>query len=107
MKIFAVSVVIQLRSGGNLANMMERVTWVIRERMRLNRRARVLTAEAQLSKWVLLALPILLFLGLSLMRPEYMQPLYSTSAGRIMLLVGTGSLLIGSWLMNRMSVLRY
>lgn len=70
MQIFAASVVIQLRSGGNLADMMERVTWVIRERMRLNRRARVLSAEAQLSKWVLMGLPIVLFLGLSVMRPE-------------------------------------
>src|SRR5688572_27817276 len=39
MKIFATSVCIQLRSGGNLADMIDRVAWVVRERMRLSRRA--------------------------------------------------------------------
>jgi tight adherence protein B len=107
MRIFAVSVIIQLRSGGNLAEMMERVTWVIRERMRINRRARVLTAEAQLSKWVLIALPIVLLVGLSLFRPEYMQPLYTTQSGQLMMVAGGLSMCIGSWIMSRMSVLKY
>jgi tight adherence protein B len=106
-KIFAASVVIQLRSGGNLADMMERVTWVIRERMRLNRRSRVLTAEAQLSKWILLALPLVMFMGLSVMNPGYMEPLFSSFAGKVLLTIGAASLLLGSWIMNRMAILKY
>jgi len=107
MRIFAASVIIQLRSGGNLADMMDRVAWVIRDRMRLNRRARVLTAEAQLSKWVLLALPIGLFVALNLMNRQYMQPFFDTFEGGMMLLVGGVMLAIGTWIMNRMSVLKY
>src|SRR5204863_9895106 len=85
MKIFATSVVIQLRSGGNLAEMIDRVAWVVRERMRLNRRARVLTAEAQLSKWVLLALPLGMFVLLNLINPEYMEPFFTTFLGSVMM----------------------
>ena len=107
MKIFATPVVIQLRSGGNLADMIDRVAWVVRERMRLNRRARVLTAEAQLSKWVLLALPIGMFVLLNILNPEYMEPFFTTLAGTIMMAIAVAMLLIGAWIMNRMAVLKY
>jgi tight adherence protein B len=107
MRLFSASVVIQLRSGGNLADMMDRVAWVIRDRMKLNRRARVLTAEAQLSKWVLLSLPIGLFLVLNLMNKEYMDPFFNTFAGGMMLLVSGVMLLIGAWIMSRMATLKY
>jgi tight adherence protein B len=107
MKIFATSVVIQLRTGGNLADMIDRVAWVVRERMRLSRRARVLTAEAQLSKWVLLALPIGMFVLLNLINPDYMQPFYTTFLGKIMLVIAVVMLSIGAWIMNRMATLKY
>jgi tight adherence protein B len=107
MRIFAASVIIQLRSGGNLADMMERVAWVVRERMRLNRRARVLTAEAQLSKWVLLGLPILLFVVLSVMNAKYMEPFFTHSWGRIMMLGALASMCLGGWVMSHMARLKY
>ena len=107
MKIFATSVAIQLRTGGNLAEMIDRVAWVVRERMRLSRRARVLTAEAQLSKWVLLALPIGMFVLLNLINPEYMDPFYTTFLGKVMLGIALGMLSLGAWTMNRMATLKY
>ena len=107
LKLFATSVIIQLESGGNLADMMDRLAAVIRDRMRLNRHARVLTAQTQLSKRILLALPFILFLVLSLLNPGYMEPLYSTSEGRYFIAFGAVSLLLGAWVMNRMVVLKY
>jgi tight adherence protein B len=107
MKIFATSVSIQLRTGGNLADMIDRVAWVVRERMRLSRRTRVLTAEAQLSKWVLLALPVGMFVLLNLINPEYMQPFYTTFLGKVMLVIAVVMLSIGAWIMNRMANLKY
>lgn len=107
MRIFAASVIIQLRSGGNLAEMMERVAEVVRERMRLSRRARVLTAEAQLSKWVLLALPIGLFAFLNVANSSYMQPFYTHRAGQFMLIAAGAGMIVGGWVMSRMAVLKY
>jgi tight adherence protein B len=107
LKLFATSVIIQLRSGGNLAEMMERVAIVIRERMRLSRRVRVLTAQTQFSKRVLLALPFFIFLVLNVINPKYMAPLYSTPDGRILMSIGAAGLVMGAWIMNRMAVLRY
>ena len=107
MKIFATSVVIQLRSGGNLADMIDRVAWVVRERMRLHRRARILTAEAQMSKWVLLALPTGMFVLLNIINPEYMDPFFNTFLGQIMMAIAVAMLLCGAWVMNWMAKLKY
>jgi len=107
LKLFATSVAIQLRSGGNLAEMMDRLTSVIRERMRLSRRVRVLLAQVQLSKRVLLALPFFLFVVLNIINPGYMTPLYHTYWGRVVLLAGSALLIMGAWIMNRLAVIRY
>jgi tight adherence protein B len=107
MRLFATSVLIQLRSGGNLADMMDRLASVVRDRMKLNRRVRVLTAQTQFSKRVLLALPVVMFIVLSLINAKYMEPLYNTLTGQIMLIVAVGLLILGAWLMNRMAVLKY
>jgi tight adherence protein B len=107
MKFFATSVVIQLRSGGNLADMMDRLAFVIRDRMRLARRVRVLTAQTQFSKRILQALPFAIFVILCLINPEYMQPLYTTSTGKTILGAAGAGLLAGTYTMNRLAVLRY
>src|SRR5204862_1993783 len=74
MKLFSTSVAIQIRTGGNLADLMERLAYVIRDRMRLHRRVRVLTAQTQMSKRVLLALPFIMFIVLNMLNPKYMTP---------------------------------
>jgi tight adherence protein B len=107
MKLFATSVIIQLESGGNLADMMEQLAVVIRDRIKLNRLVRVLTSQTQLSKRILVALPFILFLLLNALNPAYMEPLYTTSAGKYMLIGGAVSLLLGVWAMGRLVILRY
>jgi tight adherence protein B len=107
MQVFATAVVIQLTSGGNLADMMDRLSAVIRQRLRLRQRAKVLTAQAQLSKRVLLALPIGMFLLLHLINPAYMQSMYDQATGRVMLALGALGLTLGAWVMNQMAKVRY
>lgn len=107
LKLFATSVAIQLQSGGNLADLMDSLASVIRARMRLNRRVRVLTAQTQFSKRILIAMPIILFLLLNILSPEYMQTFYTTTAGRYMLAGMVSIVLFGAWVMNRLAVLRF
>ena len=107
LKLFATAVAIQLSSGGNLADLMDSLASVIRARMKLNRRVRVLIAQTQISKRVLIALPILLFIVLNFISPEYMEMFYTTTIGRFMLGATVAIMFIGSWVMNRLSVLRY
>jgi len=107
LRLFTTTVVIQLRSGGNLANMMERLAFVIRDRTRLGRQVRALTAQTQLSKRVLLALPFLLFVVLYLIKPDYLRPLYTTSTGRWLLVAAAVGMVLGAWSMSRLSKLRF
>ncbi|MCK4602011.1 MAG: type II secretion system F family protein [Phycisphaerae bacterium] len=107
LRMFATAVIIQLHSGGNLADMMERLATVIRHRIRLKWRVRILTSQTQFSKRVLLALPIFLFVLLNLLNPGYVEPLYTTTAGKMLLVIGVAGLVLGAWIMNRLAVLRY
>jgi len=107
MKLFATSVIIQLRSGGNLADMMDRVAAVTRGRMRLTRHVRVLTAQTQFSKRVLLAMPFLIFVAMNALNPRYLEPLYRTYEGKWLMGIAATALLFGAWLMNHMARLRY
>ncbi|MBN2270327.1 MAG: type II secretion system F family protein [Sedimentisphaerales bacterium] len=107
LKLFATSVAIQLSSGGNLADLMDSLASVIRARMKLNRRVRVLTSQTQLSKRILIALPVLLFVALNVLDPDYMAVFYTTTIGQLMLAGTVGIMSIGYWVMNRLSVLRY
>ena len=106
-RLFATAVAIQLGTGGNLADLMDSLSSVIRQRMTLNRRLRVVTAQIRLSKKVLIGLPILLFFLLSIISPDYMEPLYTTSVGKWMLGFACVSVFLGSWVMARLSVLRF
>jgi len=103
LKLFATSVVIQLRSGGNLADMMMRLANVIRERNKLTRRVRVLTSQTQFSKRVLLALPFFIFVLLNVVNRAYMQPLYETFAGTMIMVAAACGLLVGWLMMNWLS----
>jgi tight adherence protein B len=107
LKLFATAVSIQMDSGGNLAELMDTLAAVMRSRTQLHRRVRVLTAQTQMSKRILIALPILLFILLNMLAPVYMQTFYQTWAGRYMLAGMVASVLLGAWLMGRLSVLRY
>jgi tight adherence protein B len=106
MKLFSAALSIQLKSGGNLAEVMEGLAFVIRERMRLNRRFRVLIAQTQFSKRVLLILPFFMFTLMNFINPEYVNTLYATSAGNWMLISACVSLMLGWLVMNKMANLR-
>ena len=106
-KLFATAVTIQLQSGGNLADLMDTLASVLRERIRLNRKVRVLIAQTQFSAKFLAVLPVVLFFLLNAIASEYMKPFYTTTAGRFMLLTLIVMVLLGYWMMKRLAILRY
>jgi tight adherence protein B len=102
-KLFATAVTVQMQSGGNLADLMDTLVSVTRARIWLNKRIRVLTAQVQFSKMVLIAMPILLMFALNVVNPTYMEPLFTTSKGHFLMIVMFINLFLGSWVMNRMA----
>lgn len=107
LKLFAASVAVQIRAGGNLSETTNRLAAVIRERLRLSKRVRVLIAQTQMSKQMLLGLPVVVFVLLNVINPEYVKPMYQTDMGKQMLAICVASMFIGSWAMNKMAVIKY
>lgn len=107
LKLFATAVSIQMTSGGNLADVMDSLAAVMRVRMLLNRRVRVLTASTRMNRNTLLAVPILLFLYLNITSPDYVEVMYSTWVGRIMLVATVIGMVFGAWFMGKLSELKY
>lgn len=106
MKLFSASLSINLRTGGNLADVVYGLAHVIRERMRLNRRFRVLIAQTQSSKRILLLMPVVMLSILGWVNPEYVAKLGNNAAGIVLSLVAAASWLVGWAVMNRMAALK-
>jgi tight adherence protein B len=107
LKLFATAVSIQLRSGGNLADVMDRLSFVIRDRIRLGRRVKVLTAQTNLSKRILLGFPFVMFFIINIINPEYAAILTDTPTGNKLLVAGAVMMVFGSYVMNKLAVLKY
>lgn len=84
-RFFATAVLIQRETGGNLAEILENLAHVVRERFKILRQVRVYTAHGRLTGYVLLALPVFLVIALSFINPEHMQLLFRERIGHMLL----------------------
>jgi tight adherence protein B len=95
LKALLTSVLVQRDSGGNLAEILTKISAVIRARFRFDRKVRTLTAEGRMSVWVLGLLPFVLFGILSLANPDYMDTLTDKPEGRKLILYGFALMAVG------------
>ncbi len=92
---------INRKVGGNLAEVLTNVGKTLRERERLRRQVKTLSAEGRLSGWILGALPLLLLVYMFVVRPEYITPLFTQPIGWVILGAGVVSYVIGIiWMRN-------
>jgi tight adherence protein B len=92
---------LQRQTGGNMAEVLERVTDTIRERFELRRMVQTLTAQGRMSRWIVTALPIGLLIAISLINPDYTKPLFESTGGRLALMVAGVMLIAGSLVIKR------
>jgi len=102
LRYFVTAVLVQNESGGNLAEILENIGSLIRERMQLKGKVQTLTAEGRFSALILMGLPVLTFLALYVMSRDYIMPLFSDPLGKKMLGAAIGSMAIGAWVMKKM-----
>jgi tight adherence protein B len=96
---------VQRQVGGNLAELLSTISNTMRERERLRRQVRALSAEGKLSAWILGLLPIVFGLYMALVRPEYVGVLVTDSRGLAMLAVAALLMLVGAlWLRRVVTV---
>ncbi|WP_411721276.1 type II secretion system F family protein [Mycetocola sp.] len=96
----AQAIAINREVGGNLSMVLDQVSHTIRERNEIRRQVRALAAEGKMSAWVLILLPVGVFLFLLMTQPSYFEGFFSNLLGIIALVVAAILLLVGSlWMM--------
>lgn len=87
LRFFVLSVLIHQQTGGDLAEVLDNLSRVIRDRFKVLGQVKALTAEGRLSGWVLSILPIGVFLIINFVNPAYLQTLTGSELGRKMLYI--------------------
>lgn len=100
-KMVVTAILIQKESGGNLAEVLDKVSYVIRERFRLKRQVRTHTAQGRMTGWVLTCLPIVLGFLLYLINPKDMSLLWKTPVGVHLLYIAGGMTIIGGLIIRK------
>jgi tight adherence protein B len=96
LRIVSTAIMIQRESGGNLAEVLDKTSHVIRERFRLKRQVGVHTAQGRMTGWVLSLLPVILGTALYFVNPDMMSLLWKNPLGIKMLWASFGMLVVGT-----------
>jgi tight adherence protein B len=99
LRMCVTAVLIQRETGGNLAEILEKVAYTIRERFRIMGDLKTLTTSSRMSAWLLCGLPIFVSIAITVMNPEYMAVLWKDSRGHYLIatalfLQATGMLIV-------------
>jgi tight adherence protein B len=84
-RFFVTAVLIQRETGGNLSEILDNLSHVVRERFKILRQVRVYTAHGRLTGYVLMGLPAALAIALSFINPEHMALLFNERMGKMMI----------------------
>lgn len=95
------AMMVQKETGGNLTEILDRTTHVIRERLRIYGEVKTKTAQGRLTGAILAALPIVLGIMIDIINPGYAKPLFDSPFGHKLLLGGVVLLAIGGMLIQR------
>ena len=101
LRIVVTAILIQKESGGNLAEVLDKVAYVIRERFRLKRQVRIHSAQGRLTGWILSFLPIVLGIGLYLLNPDTMSLLWKRPIGVKLLYIAASMMVTGALVIRK------
>jgi tight adherence protein B len=95
MRFLATAVLLQKESGGNLAQILDKTSAVLRERARLRGQLRIYTAQGRITGWILGAAPFLMFGLINILNHDYEKSLFTDPFGLKMVYFGLGLMVIG------------
>ena len=100
-KFFVTAVMLQRETGGNLAEILDNLSYVIRERFKIMRQVRVYTAQGRLTMLLLMGMPPIIVAGMMFMNPAFMKPLFTDPIGHFMLVVGIALQTVGYFVIRK------
>jgi tight adherence protein B len=106
-RFFVTAVLIQREAGGNLAEILDNIATVIRDRFRVKRQIQVVSAHARISGWVLIGVPPSLAAVLFTINPEHLSTLTKSPLGVQLIITGIVLQLIGSLIVRKLIQIEY
>jgi len=100
-KFFVTAVMLQRETGGNLAEILDNLSYVIRERFKIMRQVNVFTAQGRLTMVLLMALPPIIVITMLTMNPDFIRPLFTDPIGHVLLVAGISLQTIGYFVIRK------
>jgi tight adherence protein B len=100
-KFFVTAVMLQRETGGNLAELLDNLSYTIRERFKILRQVRVYTAQGRLTMLLLMGLPPTIVVTMLIMNPSFIRPLFADPLGHLLLAAGITLQTIGYFVIRR------
>jgi tight adherence protein B len=101
--LMVTAISIQQQVGGNLAEILDTIAFTIRERVRIKGEINTLTAQGRMSGYIVALLPVGLAVVLNMINPAFMQPLFTTLIGQVLVAVGFTLMVIGFFLIRKIT----
>jgi tight adherence protein B len=101
LRVLVTAILVQKDTGGNLAEILDRTVFVIRERLRIQGEIQVQTAQGRITGWILSALPIVMMVVLNVVNPGYSSILFHDPFGRKLMYCSMGMLALGAFIIRR------
>lgn len=101
LRVLVTAILVQKDTGGNLAEILDRTVFVIRERLRIQGDIRVHTAQGRLTGWILSALPVVMLVLINLLNPGYSKVLLHDPLGHKMIYACIGMLTVGTLMIRQ------
>ncbi len=101
LKFFSTAVILQRQTGGDLAEILDKIGSLIRQRFQIWGQVQALTGEGRLSGIVLMALPVFLFFAVYYLNPDYVMVLFTDPMGKKMLAVAVFLQVVGALVIRK------
>jgi tight adherence protein B len=95
LRLCVTAVLIQRETGGNLAEILEKVAYTIRERFRIMEDLKTLTTSSRISAWLLCGLPVFVAFAVTFLNPDYMSVLWRDPRGHILIAIAMAMQITG------------
>jgi tight adherence protein B len=107
LQFLVTAILVQKETGGNLVQILDKTSHVIRERIRVAGQMRIRTAQARYSAWILCALPFAMFIGLNLLNPGYARVLFEDPTGLKMVEYAAIMMVIGIFVIRKIAKVKF
>ncbi len=107
LKLFVTAILLQRETGGNLTEILDNMSYTIRERFKLIGQIKTYTAQGRMSAWILGTLPLAFVLIISALNPGYLEPLFKDKLGHYVIAIAAFMQVVGFLFIQRIVRIKY